>query len=649
MKQLMGLAVGVVLLAGASVAQERREWEENVTNAPGPVQPDVFYPGFDPATDEMPEPRKGGRVIVHLSTLPKNMNYMVENSAVTRWMQYETHEYLVLRDWETWEYEPVLAAGWVEEDTVILKDASLGFPRPGDGVPILYGRVTETDGGWRVEPLSKGNSLGEARVVPKDAVKSVERETVFTFDIRPNVKWHDGRVLDSRDCTFTFASYLNPAVECDAIRFKWQKFSGCEAIDDLTVRFFAKQQYFLALDAFTGFCILPSHLYDLCDPDHAKHDPKATDEKIGAAINEHKNNTMWIGTGPYRITAWNDQYVEAQRFDGYFNPADSGYVDTIRWRHISSDPAAKQALINGDLDYWDRLRPEDYVGEFTKQAAFTDHYYKGYSVFAYLGYTGWNMRRHHFEDPLVRRALAYCFDLDDWIDTVMEGLGSRITGPAFYFGRNYDHSVEPITFSLDTAEELLIEAGWYDSDGDDIIDKDGVPFEFEFLTSTGNTASEMKAQKFQENLAKVGIKMNISTLEWATFLERLYDGNFDCCSLSWVLSIEDDPEQLWHSRWADPKLRSSNRVGFADEKADALIEAIQVELDDAKRAELFHEFHRHLYELQPYSFDYTLPKKYAMSKRIRNYRSYAVAPHYRIREWYVVEPDGATREAGAER
>ena len=626
----------LLLLSLLSAPKAQENWFEQLTTEPGPVKPDVFYPGFDPDTDAMPAPRKGGRVIVHLSSLPKNVNYMLDNSAVTRRIGYEIHEYLVQRDWETWEHAPIAAESWVEEDTVILA----GGRSEGNG-NVVWGKVTEDGDTVRVEPLDPANP-NPAREIPRSEVESIQYGTVFTFRIRPGVKWQDGHVLDARDVKFAFDTYMNPAVDCDQVRYKFEKFAACELVDAMTVRFFYTEQYYLALDSFTDLVILPSHLYDLSDPDNPDHDASAdgpVDQRTqGEYVNQHPNNTLWVGLGPYRVTTWSDEYIEAERADTYFDPENSGWVDRIRWRHVDSDNAAKQALINGELDYWDRMRPEDYYGEYTRQEEFTEHFYKGLSFFSYMGYTGWNSRKFLFSDPQVRRALNMCFDWDSYIKNVYKDLAVRITGTPFFPGPGYNRDVVPVPFDLDAAEELLLEAGWYDRDGDGIVDKDGVPFEFEFLSDTGNVSSAMFGQALKENLEKVGVRMSIVTREWAAFSELLHSKEFDVCSLAWVIPIESDPQQLWHSSQAPADKRTSNYVGFADDEADRLIGEIQRELDDDKRNALLRQLHARIYELQPYMFGVNLPKKLAISKRIRNYRAYAIDPHYRIRDWFLVEP-----------
>ncbi len=633
---LRSFGVLLALTLAPRAAQERGAWEQNVVRGPGPVEADLFHPDRDRAV----QPVRGGTVRVHLSALPRNINYMVENSAVTRRIQREIHEYLLEEGWEDWQPHAVLARDLpVVEDTLIRREG-----RGADGAEVLYGDVVEADDVFVVTPRSKGNPLSEPARVAKDAVERVERGTVFTFELKPGVRWHDGHELDAHDVAFSLRCYWNPTVDCDSTRFKFEKFADVEVVDDLTVRFFYREQYFRALKTFYELTIVPAHLYDLSDPDNPAHDPHATAEQQGTFVNDHPANRLWIGLGPYRVTSFGDDGVVARRVDTYDVTAQNGYVDQIVWKHIPSDDAAKTALINGQLDFWDRLRSEDFFGQYTKQAAFTDSFYKGYVSLPYIGYSTWNMRRPHLSDPLVRRALNMCFDWEAAIDELYYGLASRVTGTQFYFGPDYDHSIEPVPFDLDAAEDLLLEAGWYDRDGDDVIDKDGVPLQVEFLMPTGNKASELLANQLQENLAKIGVKMTIARREWAQFMERLDERDYDFANLAWILTLESDPEQLWHSKWTDG--RSSNHSGMADEEVDRLIEAIQRELDGGPRSELFSQLQQRIYELQPYMFGVTQPKKIAVSHRIRNLKAYAPDPNYRIREWFVV--DGASSGAAGQ-
>lgn len=626
----------------AQSPQEKKvtgEPDPQVKGRPGEVVVDLFHPanqkGDGDTVPPMPEPRRGGRVSVHLASLPKHINYMTETSAVARWIQHEVHAYLVWRNWTTWEAEPQLARTMVVEDTLILKQSS-AWSRDN----IVFGEVREEGDEYVVTPKSKGNPLTEERRVPKAEVASLEKQTVFTFVLRPGVKWHDGHELDAKDVWFSWRCYFNPTVDCESPRPQITKIVDAEVLDDLSIRFFYAEQYFLALENFDGLTILPAHLYDLRDPANPKHDPTADPmgEPQGTFVNEHPNNNLWVGLGPYRVTAFNDQYVEAERFVDYYDPQDAGYVDTIRWRHIPSDDAAKQALLNGELDYFERLRAEEYFGSFTQGEAFLENYYKGYFYRPQMQYWAWNMRRPPLDERDVRYALGHAMDWDEFLRTQANGLGVRITATWPYLSPNYDHTLEPIPFDLEKAGELLDDAGWYDRDGDGWRDKRGQPLVIEYLMTTGNKASETMALMYQENLKSIGVQLSIATRDWSAFMERCKSKDFDTFGMAWILDPENTPRQLWHSWVGDPdKDRSSNYPGVKDEEIDRLIEEIEREIDRDARAKLCHRLQRRIYELQPYMFSYNTPMKFAMSKRIRNLRQYGLNPGYRIRDWYVVE------------
>ncbi len=612
--------------------------DPQVKGGPGQAEADVFHPMNQPDDDgtrpPMPEPRRGGRVFVHLFGMPRHFNYMTENSAESRWILYEVHEYLVQRNWDTWVHEPRLSTDWVTEDTLILKGG-----RGDDNANIVYGEVSEDGDAYVVKPLSGDNPLeGEKRVAKSD-VESLQKETVFTFNLRDDVKWQDGHPFNAHDVYFAWQCYWNQTVDCEDSRYKIQKIVHADVLDDHRIRFFYGEQYFLALDAFTDLTVLPSHLYNLSDPDNPKHDPAS--DVLGAAqgefVNDHENNFKWVGLGPYQVKEVTEQWVIAERFEGYFDPERAGYVDAIHWRHIPSVDAGKQALLNGELDYFARISSDDYFGEYCQQEAFTNTHYKGYTYQPRMQYIAWNTRRPVFKEQAVRTALGHAMDWDEFLSTVGNGLGVRITSTQFYMSPTYDHALEPIAFDLEKAEEILTDAGWYDRDGDGIRDKNGIPLEFEYLMTPGNTASQRIVLKLQENCAKIGIKVNVATRDWAAFIERAKTKDFDAFGMAWVLPVESDPQQLWHS--SEGKSRGSNYPGLDDPEIDRLIEAIQVELDEERRYELFHELQARIYEQQPYMFTYNVPVKFAMNKRIRNFKSYAINPGYSVRDWFIEETE----------
>ena len=626
-------------LAGAPWAQEQTE--------PGPVKVDAFHPDRETPA----EPAYGGRVIIHLSSMPQHLQYTTENSAVVTYLYDCIHDKLAYQNWETWEMEPRLATGWDTEDTLVLKPEAAGkYPSVsvGEGEkarPIVYGSVSDQGDAYLVRAVSPENPAGEETRVEKADVVSLEQGTVFTFHLRDGVVWHDDHPFDADDVKFSWEVFQNPEVDCGEKRTYFTQILGCEVLDRLTVRFFYEEQYFEAEQNVCEIPLLARHVYDLLDPDCPQHDPDATLAERGEHVNENPSNNMWIGLGPYKVTVYDpSQYVEAEHFDAYYDaesPLYGGYFDTIRWRYVKDDNAAFNALLNGELDYFDRVKSEDYFGEATKQEVFTSNYFKGYSYTGQWGYTGWNLRRPQLKDKAVRHALAHAFDLENWRKTKYKGLAKLVTGPQSYFSPGYDHDVEPLAYDPGLAEELLAEAGWYDRDGDGIVDKDGIALDIEFLYPSGNEASRSFGVAYQEALADIGVKLRLRNLEWATYLERILARDFDAMNMAWVPPLESDPEQVWHSKNAGEK--TSNHYGLADPRVDELIDRGRRELDKEKRFAIWRELHALIYDIQPCLFMINPPKKFAMNRKIRGLQCFMISPGYDPRRWYFPAGTPGTR------
>lgn len=588
--------------------------------------PDRFRPGFDPARDELPAPRRGGRVSVHIEDMPRSVNYLIENSGSANRINDEIHERLVQRNWRTLEFEPRLAKSMVIEDTLVLRDGT-----------ELFGELREAGDKYVLTPKSgPTHPLREAREVAKGDVTELRKGTVYTFTLRDGVKWHDGQPLRMEDLLFSWRLTKNAGVNCDEKRFQYDQIVDARALDERTVRFHFAKQFFLATPVFEAFVILPAHLYDLRDPTNAKFDADASDEQQAKWVNEHDANRNWIGLGPYRVTEFNEQYVEAERFDGYFDQTRAGWVDTIRWRLFAEDSAALRALIEGELDFTHRLLADDYFGPATNDQAFSDRFYKGWYYTPRMTYVAWNGTRPQFADVRVRTALAMCFDWDDYIRGFYLGLAQRVTSEVFDGSPCYDASVQPLPYDIAGARKLFAEAGWIDRDGDGVLDREGVALEFELLQQAGNKPSSVLAQKLQESLRSVGVRVRIAERDGASLSKLVAEREFDAVVRAWTMPVESDPEQVWHSRWAKPG--AANYLPVVDAEVDRLIDAMQLELDARVRGKLGRELHARLYALQPYMYGVKVPNKFAISKRIRNFRTSAIDPGYAIRDWWIVDP-----------
>jgi len=567
--------------AGEPAAQEGSGGSPVERFGPGPEPVDSWHP----ERETLARPAYGGTLRIHLEQMPASLNGLLDSNAMAMAIRKEVHASLVKRDWELWDFRPDLAERW----------------------------ETSADG------------------------------RVWTLHLRRDARWHDGHPFDSADVLFSATITQNAEVNCQWIRTYHARFASVEAPDAHTVRVTFTAPYFNALGVFAdNLCILPRHRYDLADPDHPRHDAQSTLSARAAEINANAGNTQWLGLGPYRLTSYSAQAIEAERFGGYFDAANGGYVDRIVWRYLGDD-AAFQALLEGELDFSTRLSSDQYFGAATQQEAFTRRFVKGYFYTGAYNYLPLNMRRPILSELAVRKALTHAVDIDAFLAAYSYGLGRRVSGPQCFFGPSYDRTVEPPAYDPERARELLAEAGWYDRDGDGVLDRDGQPLAFEFLIQARNVSAENFARVFQESLAALGVRLSVTAVDNATYFQRIRQREFDIGIQAWsVDATENDPAQLWHSSAAEAG--GSNHAGVMDPFIDELIARGQVELDDGKRQALWRELHRYLAEkVVPCIYRESSPRRFAVNRALRGVQFFKITPGFELRRWYFPVGTPGTR------
>ena len=336
---------------------------------------------------------------------------------------------------------------------------------------------------------------------------------------------------------------------------------------------------------------------------------------------------MIVGCGPWIFDSWEKgKEIKFRRNEAYYAP--KPYLVRRTFKVLKEPTARLQALRNGEIDDMGLL-PEQWVNQISDKS-FADKFNKfEYPARAY-SFIGYNLQRDLFKDKRVRLALTHLVNRERILKEVYFGLGRIVSGPFYIDSSSYDQSIKPWPFDVDKAKAMLAEAGWKDG-GDGVLQKDGKKFEFTYMTISGNKIPEQIALIVQNDFAKAGIVVHINPVEWSIYTERLDARNFDICQLGWAMDWADDPYQLWHSSQVDAP-HGSNFVGFRNAEADRIIVEARREFDPAKRAEMYHRFHRLLHEEQPYTFLIAPEALLALDKRFQN--AHVVKP---INEMY---PDG---------
>lgn len=444
-----------------------------------------------------------------------------------------------------------------------------------------------------------------------------EDKLTFTIHLRKGAYWHDftdpttgeqfsNVPVTSHDFAFFIDVIRNPGIPCDSMRVYYEDLQGIEVIDDYNFKVVWKKPYFMSKELSLAMIPLPRHFY--------RFDPANPE---GFTENTERNR-MIVGCGPWIFDKWEKgQEIVLRRNENYYGP--KPYLKRRTYRIINEPNARLQALKSGEIDRTGLL-PDQWVSEAATpefEAKFNKFRYRD---LAYL-YIGYNMRREAFADRLTRTALTHLVDRQRVVDEVLHGLGVIITGPFFINSSANDKTIQPYPFDVEKAKQLLAEAGWADSNGDGVLERNGKTFEIEFMISSGSKTFERVSEIMREDFAKAGVVININPLEWSVFLDRMDNWSFDMYASGWSMPWEQDPYQLWHSSQANIE-KSSNHVGFANAEADRLIEQARGEFDVEKRNELYHRFHQIIHEEQPYTFLFTPEALIAQDKRFRNAKIY---------------------------
>ncbi len=467
---------------------------------------------------------------------------------------------------------------------------------------LIFDTLTDRD----PQTLDSIPNLAESWTISEDHLQ-------YTFILRKGVVFSDGQPLTVNDVKFSFDKMMNPKTDAPHLRNYYKDVTACEVLDENTVRFTCNQPYFRHLIMLGGLPIMPAHIYGQGD------------------FNTHPNNRQPIGSGPYMLERWDtNQQLVLVKNPHYWGAAveKTPQIEKRVYKIITDANAAFQVLSRGDMDYMS-LRPEAWVKRADTpkfNARFAKHTYlnPGYA------YIGWNSQRPQFADKRVRRALTMLLDRQLIIKEIFYDLARIMTGNFMPDTPEHNPAVEPWPFAPEAAQALLTEAGWTDSDGDGVRDKEGTALHFEVLLPNASIDGEKVLTIYQEELKRAGIDMQIRQLEWATMLESVTARTFDAVLMAWTLTPDPDPYQVWHTSQIES---GSNYVGFGDAKSDALIEKARRSFDREERIRLYHRFQEIIHEEQPYTFVFTRESLLAVDKRVKNVKMYPFGPE--TLEWRI--------------
>ena len=275
--------------------------------------------------------------------------------------------------------------------------------------------------------------------------------------------------------------------------------------------------------------------------------------------------------------------------------------DTIVFRYYTDNENAFEAFKKGQVDvyavYTARIWANETIGERFDKNWIIKRLVRNHDPIGFQGFA-MNMRRPPFDDLRVRQAMAHLVDRETMNRTMMF---SAYFLHRSYFEDLYD-AANPctnafFTFDIPHAKALLREAGYAPNPQTGLLEKDGRPLRFKFLTRDGG------AEKFlalcNTAFKEVGIDMQIERKDFASWMRDMDAYNFDMTWASWGGTLFRDPESMWHSREAD-RPSGNNITGFKDPHVDALIEKQKTLFSITERNDLCREIDARVTAAVPY-------------------------------------------------
>lgn len=329
----------------------------------------------------------------------------------------------------------------------------------------------------------------------------------------------------------------------------------------------------------------PTLLNDLCDPLLGIYDAtEEPDEELGVSC-----------TGPYVATSFTAMTdVKMRANENYWGGAPK--ADTVELKIIDDQDALDMVLANGEIDL---------IAQETANGAskFTDtsKYTTDTVTTTRANFLSFNLKTEGLDDLAVRQAINYCIDREGYADVVYQGFATPCYGiypDNLAFGGTDGLNLTVDSYDADKAKEILADAGYQDTDGDGILDKDGVNLSFKVLTYSYNDNCIQLADMLQAELSQIGIELSIETQD--VLDDPLASGDFDLAILNYAMAPIGTPSYFINMLFTTGA--SNNYGGYSNEKVDALAAEIGTTSDNDKVVSLTRELEQQVLDDMPFAF-----------------------------------------------
>lgn len=438
---------------------------------------------------------------------------------------------------------------------------------------------------------------------------------VFRFRLREDARWQDGKPITSDDIIYTFSMITNPISRAFNKVAQYKDVEYVKKIDDLTFEVKYKNPYAPALESWS-MTPIPKHIFESEDFQNSKY------------------NSFPVGSGPYYVKkSVPGQYIILEKITNYWDKNKEPKIKRIVFKIIKDPTVEFNALKVGDTDLAG-IRPIDWIKQ-AQEEWFKSKFntYKYYTL--NISQIALNLNDKILSNKLIRKALAYAINKEEIKKNVYFDLAEPLTGPFPPNSWAFDPTVRDYEFSLDKSRELLDKAGWKDSDGDGIRDKDDKKLSLELIIPQGSETGIKVGEILKETFKNIGVELNIRVMEWSMVTKTIDSRTFQMVMFGWSLSIDPDPYDIWHSSQTNGGI---NYVGYANPEVDRLCEMGRKIFSRDERKKIYSKVHRIIADDLPYLFLFSRASLVGASKRVEGIDPSTAGIYWNFNKWTLSKP-----------
>lgn len=491
-------------------------------------------------------------------------------------------------------------------------------------------------------------SLEHMPLLARDLPVVSEDRLTYSYEVAPDATWHDGAPITAADVIFSIKAAMCPLLSNVAGAAQFNHINGVSLYPNDEKRFnllmkdkFSDNRYIMdAVHVLDKRFFDPEGLLDdirvsfISDSSQVvASNPKMIEwaQQYGDADYGRDPELLRGGSGPYIVSEWvPNQRVVLKKAVPYWgeneeHPIHRQYPDQMVFKAISDENAIELQIKQQKIDValniptrtFDRLWNSETVKEFyDMESGLRD-------VFTYIGY---NMRpdgRTHkpiFSDQAVRLAFGLLSPMDDLIQEYQSGRAKRTVSPVNPASYYYNDTIPPLSFDPDSAASLLDAAGWVDTDGDLIRDKEingeRIALSIKLSFPAGQQSFADMIQRIAEEAAKVGFTIELDPIDFNLLISNMSKHNFDAFfAASTSPLVGFDFAQNWTtSSWQ----AGTNHTGFGSPETDSMIEKLRYTHGKRARKLLMDRIQEAIYYEQPVLFMYNSTNDIAIHRRFSN-------------------------------